>query len=296
MEVLLNYSWPGNIRELENAIERACVTSRDPVIQVENLPPEIVCPAEARFAVHHRPEQAAHRACPRGSRPASSTNTSARPSRRRMATSAAAPASAACRAAASRPRSPSISSTSRCSRKIRNEPKNGRVGTAHITQTMVGSAHPTVFDWLRPARACKMISDREMQAPASEVIMLNFCPTCGSSIGQNQVAGQAVMCNNCGRVIGVATEGPKKVVVDKTEELIKGGTVGRCRRASRLCSSRGPTRPGPSYPIMPPGRKRCALAAANRRRRLRCPRHHRHRPPQPLPSHLPQLLRLPFRR
>jgi two-component system response regulator AtoC len=41
MEVLLRHSWPGNIRELENAIERACVTSRDQAIQVENLPPDL---------------------------------------------------------------------------------------------------------------------------------------------------------------------------------------------------------------------------------------------------------------
>src|SRR5262249_22910880 len=48
MEVLLNYSWPGNIRELENAIERACVTSRDNIIQVENLPTELVNPATSK--------------------------------------------------------------------------------------------------------------------------------------------------------------------------------------------------------------------------------------------------------
>ena len=40
LQVLLHYSWPGNIRELENAIESACVTSRDlRLIDVEDLPP-----------------------------------------------------------------------------------------------------------------------------------------------------------------------------------------------------------------------------------------------------------------
>jgi DNA-binding NtrC family response regulator len=42
MDILLNYRWPGNIRELENAIERACVTSMANVINPENLPPEIL--------------------------------------------------------------------------------------------------------------------------------------------------------------------------------------------------------------------------------------------------------------
>jgi DNA-binding NtrC family response regulator len=41
MEVLLGYHWPGNIRELENAIERACVTSQDEMIRPENLPPDL---------------------------------------------------------------------------------------------------------------------------------------------------------------------------------------------------------------------------------------------------------------
>ncbi len=44
MDLLLNYSWPGNIRELENAIERACVTSLEDIIRPENLPPEILQP------------------------------------------------------------------------------------------------------------------------------------------------------------------------------------------------------------------------------------------------------------
>jgi DNA-binding NtrC family response regulator len=48
MDVLLHYRWPGNIRELENAIERACVTSGDEWIRPENLPSEIVRPPKAR--------------------------------------------------------------------------------------------------------------------------------------------------------------------------------------------------------------------------------------------------------
>ncbi len=51
MEALLAYRWPGNIRELENAIERACVTSRDDIIQVDNLPPELSAPPAARLPV-----------------------------------------------------------------------------------------------------------------------------------------------------------------------------------------------------------------------------------------------------
>ena len=42
MEKLLNHTWPGNIRELENAIERACVTLREACIQIEDLPLEVL--------------------------------------------------------------------------------------------------------------------------------------------------------------------------------------------------------------------------------------------------------------
>jgi two-component system, NtrC family, response regulator AtoC len=46
MKVLLQYSWPGNIRELENVIERACITTRDAVIRIDNLPPELLASSE----------------------------------------------------------------------------------------------------------------------------------------------------------------------------------------------------------------------------------------------------------
>ncbi|MBN9121158.1 MAG: sigma-54-dependent Fis family transcriptional regulator [Planctomycetes bacterium] len=39
--VLTKAPWPGNVRQLENAIERACVTARDGVIRTKDLPPDI---------------------------------------------------------------------------------------------------------------------------------------------------------------------------------------------------------------------------------------------------------------
>ncbi|WP_020471805.1 sigma-54-dependent transcriptional regulator [Zavarzinella formosa] len=41
MEILLKSPWPGNVRQLENAIERSCVTARDGLILPANLPPDI---------------------------------------------------------------------------------------------------------------------------------------------------------------------------------------------------------------------------------------------------------------
>jgi DNA-binding NtrC family response regulator len=44
MEKLLACSWPGNIRQLENCMERACVTARGPAIEPEDLAPEVLTP------------------------------------------------------------------------------------------------------------------------------------------------------------------------------------------------------------------------------------------------------------
>ena len=42
MKMLLNHSWPGNIRELEHVIERAYVLCKGDTITSDNLPPEIM--------------------------------------------------------------------------------------------------------------------------------------------------------------------------------------------------------------------------------------------------------------
>jgi Nif-specific regulatory protein len=41
IDTLMVYHWPGNIRELENCIERACILSTDQVIRTHNLPPTL---------------------------------------------------------------------------------------------------------------------------------------------------------------------------------------------------------------------------------------------------------------
>lgn len=41
MEALIQYDWPGNIRELKNTIERAIIFCDDPMIDIQHLPSEI---------------------------------------------------------------------------------------------------------------------------------------------------------------------------------------------------------------------------------------------------------------
>ena len=41
LERLLSYRWPGNIRELEHAIERACAVATGTTIQLDDLPPSV---------------------------------------------------------------------------------------------------------------------------------------------------------------------------------------------------------------------------------------------------------------
>lgn len=41
IDMLMVYHWPGNIRELENCMERACILCNDKVIRAHNLPPTL---------------------------------------------------------------------------------------------------------------------------------------------------------------------------------------------------------------------------------------------------------------
>ena len=51
MAVLANYAFPGNVRELENILERAAAICRGDVIQVEDLPSDLV---ELRLSAYNR--------------------------------------------------------------------------------------------------------------------------------------------------------------------------------------------------------------------------------------------------
>jgi transcriptional regulator with GAF, ATPase, and Fis domain len=52
MQVLLNYRWPGNIRELENVVEHASVTTRGKVIEPDNLPQELTAAPPQKTPFH----------------------------------------------------------------------------------------------------------------------------------------------------------------------------------------------------------------------------------------------------
>jgi transcriptional regulator with GAF, ATPase, and Fis domain len=61
MSVLKAYTWPGNIRQLENAIERSVVITEGPIITVLELPPEVLEGVEepsVLTVVHSRQEPA----------------------------------------------------------------------------------------------------------------------------------------------------------------------------------------------------------------------------------------------
>ena len=47
MEALCDYAWPGNVRQVENVVERLVVTGRREIVQLEDLPQEIRNPAGA---------------------------------------------------------------------------------------------------------------------------------------------------------------------------------------------------------------------------------------------------------
>jgi DNA-binding NtrC family response regulator len=42
VQAMLSHDWPGNVRELEHCLEHACAFASGPLIQVADLPPEIV--------------------------------------------------------------------------------------------------------------------------------------------------------------------------------------------------------------------------------------------------------------
>ena len=53
IEALCEYPWPGNVRQVENVVERLVVTGRHPLIQLDDLSPEIRVPGPG----HHRPRR-----------------------------------------------------------------------------------------------------------------------------------------------------------------------------------------------------------------------------------------------
>ena len=65
---LRDYTWPGNVRQLQNAIEYAVVLAKENVVTADSLPPELALPVELRDELamlstpiaHRRPEPGAN--------------------------------------------------------------------------------------------------------------------------------------------------------------------------------------------------------------------------------------------
>ncbi|HYJ87287.1 MAG TPA: sigma-54 dependent transcriptional regulator [Pyrinomonadaceae bacterium] len=59
LEALRSYSWPGNVRQLKNCLERAVILANNGRITTAELPPEVVRPAVPVPALPMTPQQAA---------------------------------------------------------------------------------------------------------------------------------------------------------------------------------------------------------------------------------------------
>ncbi len=53
MQVMMQYPWPGNIRQLENVVERAVLLSRNSTLTVDDLPPELLGKNPAAIDSHN---------------------------------------------------------------------------------------------------------------------------------------------------------------------------------------------------------------------------------------------------
>jgi formate hydrogenlyase transcriptional activator len=61
MEYLLNYSWPGNIRELQNVIERAAIVSSEPILRLDR---DLIPITGANEVENHGPAPDSHSSTP----------------------------------------------------------------------------------------------------------------------------------------------------------------------------------------------------------------------------------------